>query len=100
MFVSVVLFFFKQKPAYELRISDWSSDVCSSDLLTLSIFSAASLGERRSKMPTMTQATRCFSGLPLLTKYSMRCSCVKVPGSACKDWCWQAAHDMQLNSQS
>src|SRR3546814_15239875 len=29
----VGLFFFKQKTAYELRISDWSSDVCSSDLL-------------------------------------------------------------------
>src|SRR3546814_7545832 len=28
----VVRFFFKQKTAYELRISDWSSDVCSSDL--------------------------------------------------------------------
>src|SRR3546814_18411110 len=27
------MFFFKQKTAYELRISDWSSDVCSSDLL-------------------------------------------------------------------
>src|SRR3546814_1737644 len=27
-----VVFFFKQKTAYELRISDWSSDVCSSDL--------------------------------------------------------------------
>src|SRR3546814_2567588 len=26
-------FFFKQKTAYELRISDWSSDVCSSDLI-------------------------------------------------------------------
>src|SRR3546814_9608950 len=26
-------FFFKQKTAYELRISDWSSDVCSSDLV-------------------------------------------------------------------
>src|SRR3546814_16392146 len=26
------MFFFKYKPAYELRISDWSSDVCSSDL--------------------------------------------------------------------
>src|SRR3546814_6650516 len=26
------LFFFKQKTAYEVRISDWSSDVCSSDL--------------------------------------------------------------------
>src|SRR3546814_8780632 len=27
------VFFFKQKTAYDLRISDWSSDVCSSDLL-------------------------------------------------------------------
>src|SRR3546814_1125320 len=27
-----MLFFFKQKTAYEMRISDWSSDVCSSDL--------------------------------------------------------------------
>src|SRR3546814_2505202 len=30
LFVS--FFFFKQKTAYEMRISDWSSDVCSSDL--------------------------------------------------------------------
>src|SRR3546814_7957183 len=30
---SWLLFFFKQKTAYEMRISDWSSDVCSSDLL-------------------------------------------------------------------
>src|SRR3546814_6897593 len=28
----MMFFFFKQKTAYELRISDWSSDVCSSDL--------------------------------------------------------------------
>src|SRR3546814_9142509 len=28
----VAVFFFKQKTAYEMRISDWSSDVCSSDL--------------------------------------------------------------------
>src|SRR3546814_5312978 len=27
------MFFFKQKTAYEMRISDWSSDVCSSDLI-------------------------------------------------------------------
>src|SRR3546814_17199642 len=32
----LVLFFFKQKTAYEMRISDWSSDVCSSDLVDLS----------------------------------------------------------------
>src|SRR3546814_8866970 len=32
MLCCFVLFFFKQKTAYEMRISDWSSDVCSSDL--------------------------------------------------------------------
>src|SRR3546814_10948730 len=31
-FISFSFFFFKQKTAYEMRISDWSSDVCSSDL--------------------------------------------------------------------
>src|SRR3546814_3286068 len=31
-FYSFCCFFFKQKTAYEMRISDWSSDVCSSDL--------------------------------------------------------------------
>src|SRR3546814_9763929 len=31
-YACVFLFFFKQKTAYEMRISDWSSDVCSSDL--------------------------------------------------------------------
>src|SRR3546814_10568804 len=33
--VFLLFFFFKQKTAYELRISDWSSDVCSSDLVRL-----------------------------------------------------------------
>src|SRR3546814_17593092 len=32
LIIFVVFFFFKQKTAYEMRISDWSSDVCSSDL--------------------------------------------------------------------
>src|SRR3546814_5257450 len=32
IFVSSCIFFFKQQTAYEMRISDWSSDVCSSDL--------------------------------------------------------------------
>src|SRR3546814_10879138 len=40
MYVSCIVFyiyffFFKQKTAYEMRISDWSSDVCSSDLVGL-----------------------------------------------------------------
>src|SRR3546814_10293793 len=32
MFLVLMCFFFKQKTAYDMRISDWSSDVCSSDL--------------------------------------------------------------------
>src|SRR3546814_865274 len=35
--VLCAFFFFKQKTAYEMRISDWSSDVCSSDLLLLAL---------------------------------------------------------------
>src|SRR3546814_10492828 len=36
LLTSSLFFFFKQKTAYEMRISDWSSDVCSSDLPTIS----------------------------------------------------------------
>src|SRR3546814_458641 len=39
----VCIFFFKQKTAYELRISDWSSDVCSSDLIP--VIAANRIGE-------------------------------------------------------
>src|SRR3546814_9172900 len=41
----LVFFFFKQKTAYEVRISDWSSDVCSSDLDAIAAKGAA--GARR-----------------------------------------------------
>src|SRR3546814_8354340 len=45
------VFFCKQKAAYEMRISDWSSDVCSSDLpiaaRELNIVDVASIGESR-----------------------------------------------------
>src|SRR3546814_9609672 len=39
-------FFFKQKTAYEMRISDWSSDVCSSDLGTERIFGQDTLRQQ------------------------------------------------------
>src|SRR3546814_15564009 len=39
-----IFFFFKQKTAYEMRISDWSSDVCSSDLFYPGI-AVAALGD-------------------------------------------------------
>src|SRR3546814_4965947 len=40
----VVFLFFKLKPAYELRISDWSSDVCSSDLTLAGDLEPATIG--------------------------------------------------------
>src|SRR3546814_19490597 len=41
------VFFFKQKTAYEMRISDWSSDVCSSDLPGKEGFCRQSGGQRQ-----------------------------------------------------
>src|SRR3546814_16955248 len=53
----VYFFFFKQKTAYEMRISDWSSDVCSSDLPAAAGRAAAPAGSARSR-PRRTGARR------------------------------------------
>src|SRR3546814_1393095 len=45
-------FFYKQKTAYEMRISDWSSDVCSSDLSILSARVVDGLSEAMSHINT------------------------------------------------
>src|SRR3546814_20864500 len=50
-------FFFKQKTAYEMRISDWSSDVCSSDLLIWPVFVHAG-DEPRIPVPSMPGVVR------------------------------------------
>src|SRR3546814_8557053 len=55
-----VFFFFKQKTAYEMRISDWSSDVCSSDLLAT--------------RPAATISARAFAPLDRLLDLSARFS--------------------------
>src|SRR3546814_2438878 len=52
MFISV--FFFKQKTAYERRISDWSSDVCSSDLVDTNT-SEKCLPKFREKLPSLKE---------------------------------------------
>src|SRR3546814_2511679 len=60
-------FFFKQKTAYEMRISDWSSDVCSSDLNRLAAMAAPLLkphshGRRRpvsAAIQSLTLAVSC-----------------------------------------
>src|SRR3546814_5924521 len=48
-------FFFKQKTAYEMRISDWSSDVCSSDLHVASV-DQNPVGSRKPLDPGVTEA--------------------------------------------
>src|SRR3546814_19772227 len=45
-------FFFEQKTAYELRISDWSSDVCSSDLLPPIDFVTRRIGHPSRSLPS------------------------------------------------
>src|SRR3546814_7967619 len=44
-FFLLCFFFFKQKTAYEMRISDWSSDVCSSDLRVLADREVAAMAD-------------------------------------------------------
>src|SRR3546814_3363055 len=59
-------FFFKQKTAYELRISDWSSDVCSSDLVFTPIQPHdGTLGHSQIRNPAM-RAIRYLVVLSLL----------------------------------
>src|SRR3546814_5405958 len=59
------LCFFKQKTAYEMRISDWSSDVCSSDLL----LTLAACGTKESK----SDESNLRSDMPLRSaKYLMQ----------------------------
>src|SRR3546814_8707665 len=52
------VFFFKQKTAYEVRISDWSSDVCSSDLRPR--------GRRRGRRRRPRRGGRAGAGAPLM----------------------------------
>src|SRR3546814_15718570 len=62
-----VFFFFKQKTAYEMRISDWSSDVCSSDLRPIYV-AEQTYRERRHRLdplelPLVYNADRFTRGL-------------------------------------
>src|SRR3546814_10638314 len=50
-----IIFFFKQKTAYEMRISDWSSDVCSSDLDFDPLLLAADVDRGDNAAPALLQ---------------------------------------------
>src|SRR3546814_3601405 len=61
----IVFFFFKQKTAYEMRISDWSSDVCSSDLSSpRSRWPSKNLGRGVAKLPGLQYSYYCQEATP------------------------------------
>src|SRR3546814_8572484 len=61
-FMFFLFFFFKQKTAYEMRISDWSSDVCSSDLAA----SFCGPPDRDSRSSSRQPSTRCTSTFTMM----------------------------------
>src|SRR3546814_1718387 len=65
------MFFFKQKTAYEMRISDWSSDVCSSDLLAyaLSVVDMALILAPLTPPPLAVQVLRWFNDPDLSMRF-------------------------------
>src|SRR3546814_2387728 len=54
-------FFFKQKTAYEMRISDWSSDVCSSDLTQLLPYMLSSIHFSIEALPFRLTSSHAFA---------------------------------------
>src|SRR3546814_10201729 len=66
--VYACFFFFKQKTAYEMRISDWSSDVCSSDLKFLSPRGGGREEGRKEATPVLSRWVRRSPGGPTMLR--------------------------------
>src|SRR3546814_1598341 len=58
----LLIFFFKQKTAYEVRISDWSSDVCSSELKTSASGAKAAATTNKGTVHGFISASGRYSG--------------------------------------
>src|SRR3546814_1524018 len=67
--IALLVFFFKQKTAYEMRISDWSSDVCSSDLG----WAAQKRASRRAPGPSLARHRSCGKSLVLVAQIEAHC---------------------------
>src|SRR3546814_13594070 len=91
LLVIQVCFFFKQKTAYEMRISDWSSDVCSSDLGEMQAGEGAAelaaLPRRRAAGPDALEEGHDRRGLPRSEERRVGKECV----STCKSR-WSQNH--------
>src|SRR3546814_8727703 len=74
-------FFFKQKTASEMRISDWSSDVCSSDLPAATSAAAATSRSSPSSTAWSTTASRATASSRASTRAPDRARGAPAPGS-------------------
>src|SRR3546814_8940190 len=98
----LVIFFFKQKTAYELRIRDWSSDVCSSDLIGAAVLGSSwHRDHAKDKKPVLAKALEAaFAGdgattLGLGPETAARTGAWVPPGMA-----YGASHDDQIGRAS
>src|SRR3546814_18208641 len=110
--ICVYCFFFKQKTAYDVRISDWSSDVCSSDLPALNVSGTASnstsskmLMNRKPSRNASTADRVCaqpYSSGPLSSAASVaRRSEERRVGKECVSTCrsrWSPSHEKKQNN--
>src|SRR3546814_2939274 len=77
-------FFFKQKTAYEMRISDWSSDVCSSDLSASILYVDTPISQLRLN-PSKRDWVACFGYLTVSSKSNEMYSTISGPMHVFRD---------------
>src|SRR3546814_4652314 len=76
---SFCYFFFKQKTAYEMRISDWSSDVCSSDLeVAAAVTSAFEAALREGRITEAQLFDRDYKAIPDTDPQQLMAGCVAL----------------------
>src|SRR3546814_14796493 len=84
----IVVFFFKQKTAYEMRISDWSSDVCSSDLLTVLVLPD---GRTRIGSPTRTVPVAIWPEKPRKSRLGRLTHCTAMRKGFSRSETWSTS---------
>src|SRR3546814_4342700 len=84
-----VFFFFKQKTAYDMRISDWSSDVCSSDL---------NLFDLQGKVAVVTGSSRGI-GRAIALRLAQHCAKLVI-SSRKAEACETVAEEIKANGRS
>src|SRR3546814_1172626 len=93
-----IFFFFKQKTAYEMRISDWSSDVCSSDLRGAGRLGIAALSSLKASASSAAGAKKLVRSVASTTprmRRRMRRSEERRVGKECVSTCrsrWSPYH--------